>query len=129
MTAPGRLTAAERALLTAILGVIDLPHGAEYGDIEGRDQTLRSRAAELSGCLQEAASSDYSLDSVITIARSIAARPLKYTPETPEQVAEREAAFRARYSKLFPAEPSLAEILPGALAEIEAIGRNPEQPS
>jgi hypothetical protein len=26
-------------------------------------------------------------------------------------------------------EPSLAEILPGALAEIEAIGRNPEQPA
>lgn len=130
MTAPGRLTAAERALLTAILGVVDLPYGAGYGDMEGRDKTLRSRAGRLSGCLREAASSDCSLDSVITTARSIAAGPLEYTPETPEQEAERIAAFRARYPSLFPAEePSLAEILPGALAEIEAIGRSPEQPA
>jgi hypothetical protein len=90
MSAPNPLTAAERALLTAILGVVDLPYGAEYGDMEGRDKTLRARAARLSGCLQQAASSDCSLDSVITVARGIAAGPLEYTPQSPQQAAERE---------------------------------------
>jgi hypothetical protein len=102
VSAPEQLTAAERALLTAILGVVDLPHGAGYGDMQGRDVTLRTRAARLSGVLEGAISSDCSLDSVITVARGIAAGPLEYTPESPQQTAERE---QRRIRRAAAAEP------------------------
>jgi hypothetical protein len=128
MTAVRPLTAAERELLAAIRELLDIPQAAEYDDLKGRSDTLCSRVSQLVGCLDVAGDCTHS--STIATVRSIAGTPLKYTPETPEQAAEREAAFRAKYPQLFSAEqPSLAEILPGALAEIEAIGRNPGQPA
>jgi hypothetical protein len=122
------LTAAERELLAAIRKLLDIPAAAEYDDLQGRSDTLCSRVSQLVGCLGIAG--DCTVSSIIATVRALAEEPLRYTPETPEQAAKREAAFRAKYPQLFLAEePSLAEILPGALAEIEAIGRNPEQPA
>jgi hypothetical protein len=96
------LTAAERELLQAIRELLDIPHAAEYDDLEGRDDTLRSRAAQLVGCLEVAG--NCTVSSIIATMRSMAEEPLRYTPETPEQAAEHKAAFRARYATLFPSE-------------------------
>jgi hypothetical protein len=99
---PRLLTAAERELLDAIRQVLDIPRPADYDQREGYEDTLKIRVYQLIGALETATLKDSpsSLAAVTKTARSFAAEPLRYEPESAQQRAEREARTQARLAEI-----------------------------
>jgi hypothetical protein len=83
-----------------VVRVLDIPDPGDHRERQAFEDQLHERVYRMVGALTGALSSGYSTQtSIIATLGEQAAQPLRYTPETPEQAAEREARTAARLAE------------------------------
>jgi hypothetical protein len=91
-------TDAVRELLAAIHDYLDLPFVADWAEEPKRDAELQDRVAQLGGWLEVVLAGGTAQDALETV-RASQGRVLPFTPETPDQTAERHAMLAAHLAE------------------------------